>query len=94
MNKEIIIRYTDVAEIDGYTLEYRWNESRTINVFEGNVNEDDPHAHNVTVREVDIIMFSEQPSFDEVLETITESWSAWRDQIEAVRLEWDDQDND
>ena len=94
MNKEIIIRYTDLAEISGYTLEYRWNESRTINVFEGWVNEDDPHGHNVTVSEVDIITFAEQPSFNEVLEAITESWSAWRDQIEAVNLEWDDQDNE
>lgn len=86
MDKDIIIRYTHPAEIHDYVIEYRWNTSQTINIYQGDVTIPSAwtgNTENVTVREFDIITFAERPSFDEVLETVAEHFSEWCDQVLA-----------
>jgi hypothetical protein len=82
MEKDIIIRYT-VPSLEDYVVEYRYNGSQTVNIFDGHVVDPFNHGHNVLVKEVDIITFAERPSFDELLEAIAEHFSDVCDQVLA-----------
>lgn len=72
MEKQTIIRYTD----DETVVEFRWNHSLTVNVYEG-IRQDG--YENTELSEVDVFQFADDTSYEEVLETCDQYIIDWTD---------------
>lgn len=76
MEKQTIIQYTD----DETVIQFRWNHSLTVNVYEG-ARQYGYENENIVFAEVDVFTFADDTSYDEMVGICDEYVEDWMGEV-------------
>jgi hypothetical protein len=74
MEKTTIIQYVE----DETVIQFRWNQSLTVNVYEGIKHN---AFENIDFIEIDVFMFADDVSYDEMVESCDEWMDTWASEM-------------